>query len=71
MYNQTTILLYVSEAATLLRTSSQTVYKLIANDELKAFKRGRAWKISTQSVNYYANTQCNKQTHIGRQDTHV
>ena len=59
MYNQT-LLLHVSDAASLLGTSSQTVYKLIANGELKAFKTGRAWKISMQSVNDYANTNWNR-----------
>lgn len=59
MYNQT-LLLHVSDAASLLGTSSQTIYKLIANGELKAFKTGRAWKIATQSVNDYANTSWNK-----------
>jgi len=59
MYNQT-LLLHVSDAASLLGASSQTIYKLISNGELKAFKTGRAWKISTQSVNDYANTSWNK-----------
>ena len=59
MYNQT-LLLHVSEAASLLGTSSQTIYKLIASGSLKAFKTGRAWKISMQSVNDYANTNWNK-----------
>ena len=59
MWNQT-LLLHVSEAASLLRTSSQTVYKLIANGELKAFKTGISWKVLKQSVNDYASTNCNK-----------
>ena len=59
MYNQT-LLLHVSDAASLLGTSSQTIHKLIANGELKAFKAGRSWKISTQSVNDYANTNWNQ-----------
>lgn len=59
MWNQT-LLLHVSEAASLLRTSSQTVYKLIANGELKAFKTGRAWKISMQSVIEYANVHLDR-----------
>lgn len=59
MYNQI-LLLHVSDAASLLGVSSQTIYKLIANSELKAFKTGRSWKISTQSVNDYANTNLNK-----------
>ena len=54
MFNQI-LLLHVAEAATILRTSSQTVYKLIATGELKASKTGRVWKISTKSVNDYAN----------------
>ena len=54
MYNQT-LLLHVSAAASLLGTSSQTVYKLIATGKLKASKTGRVWKISTKSVNDYAN----------------
>ncbi len=56
----TSLSLHVSDAASLLRTSSQTVYKLIANGDLKAFKTGRAWKISTQSVNDYASTNWNR-----------
>ena len=60
MCNQTTLLLYVPEAARILRTNNQTVYKLIENDELKAYKSGKAWKISTKSVTEYAAMQCNK-----------
>ncbi len=37
MFNQT-LLLHVSDAASLLGINSQTIYKLIANGELKAFK---------------------------------
>ena len=59
MYNQT-LLLHVSDAASLLGVSSQTIYKLIANGELKSYKSGKAWKISTESVNDYVNMQCNK-----------
>ncbi len=59
MYNQT-VLLHVSDAASILGTSSQTIYKLIANGELKAFKTGRAWKISIKSVNDYTNTNLNR-----------
>ena len=59
MYNQT-LLLHVSDAASLLGTSSQTIYKLIANGELKSFKAGKAWKVSMQSVIDYANTKLNQ-----------
>ncbi|MBP2656592.1 MAG: Helix-turn-helix domain [Firmicutes bacterium] len=59
MYNQT-ILMHVSDAASLLGVSSQTIYKLINGGELKAFKTGKAWKISTQSINDYTNANLNK-----------
>jgi len=52
--------MHVSDAASLLGASSQTIYKLINSGELKAFKTGRAWKISTQSVNDYTKANLNK-----------
>lgn len=58
MFNQT-LLLHVSDAASRLGTSSQTIYKLIGNGELKVFKTGRTWKISTQSLNDYVNAHLN------------
>ena len=59
MYNQT-VLLHVSDAASILGTSSQTIYKLIANGEIKGFKTGRAWKIWIKSGNDYTNTNLNR-----------
>ncbi|MBP2633018.1 MAG: Helix-turn-helix domain [Firmicutes bacterium] len=58
MYNQT-ILMHVSDAGSILGCSSQTIYKLINNDEIKSFKAGRVWKISVQSVKDYANSKLN------------
>ena len=58
MYNQT-LILHVSDAASRLGTSSQTIYKLIDNGDLKAFKTGRAWKITMQSLNDYVNNELN------------
>lgn len=59
MFNQQ-LLMHVSDAGSILGCSSQTIYKLINNDELKAFKTGRAWKISAQSVKDYASAKLNK-----------
>lgn len=53
MYNQI-LLMHVSDAASLLGVSSQIIYQLIKKGELQAFKSGRNWKISTQSVKEYA-----------------
>lgn len=59
MYNQT-ILMHVSDAGSILGCSSQTIYKLINNNEIKAFKTGRAWKISAQSIKDYASSKLDK-----------
>lgn len=59
MYNQQ-ILMHVSDAGSLLGCSSQIIYQLINRGELKAFKAGRAWKISSESVHRYANSRLNK-----------
>ncbi|WP_418626617.1 helix-turn-helix domain-containing protein [Anaerosinus sp.] len=59
MYNQQ-LLMHVSDAGSLLGCSSQVVYQLIQRGELKAFKTGRAWKISSSSVIDYANSRLNK-----------
>ncbi len=59
MYNQQ-LLMHVSDAGSILGVSSQTIYELIHNGEIKAFKTGRVWKIAAQSVNDYANSKLNK-----------
>jgi excisionase family DNA binding protein len=58
MYNQA-ILMHVSDAGSILGCSSQTIYKLINTGELKAFKTGKAWKISAQSIKDYTNANLN------------
>lgn len=52
--------MHVSDAGSILGVSSQTIYELIHNGEIKAFKTGRVWKIAAQSVNDYANSKLNK-----------
>lgn len=59
MYNQL-YLMHVADAASLLGVSSQIIYKLIRLGELNAFKNGKAWKISAQSVKDYINARLNQ-----------
>jgi excisionase family DNA binding protein len=59
MYNQLH-LMHVADAASLLGVSSQIIYKLIRLGALNAFKDGRAWKISVQSVNDYIQARLNQ-----------
>ncbi len=58
MYNQL-ILMHVSDAGSILGCSSQTIYKLINTGEFKAFKTGKAWKISAQSIKDYTSANLN------------
>jgi excisionase family DNA binding protein len=44
---------YVSEAAAMLRVSSQKIYQLIHERKLKAIKPGHAWKISEKALTDY------------------
>lgn len=47
------VLLSVDEAATCLRVSHATVYKLLHAGEIKAYKRGRPWTIPEYSLAAY------------------
>ncbi len=47
------ILLHVSDVASLLGVSSQTVYHMIHNGELRSFKSGKVWKIPTADIEHY------------------
>lgn len=47
------LVLHVSDAASLIGVSSQTIYQMIYNKELSAYKAGKAWKISASSIEDY------------------
>ncbi len=47
------IVLHVSDAASLLGVSSQAIYQIIHNGELRAFKTGKAWKIPAADIEHY------------------
>ena len=46
-------LLTVQETARMLRTSSQQVRKMIANEELPAVKVGREWRIPMEGIKLF------------------
>lgn len=45
--------LTVAEAATIMRVSKMTVYKLVHSGELEAIRVGRSFRIPEQSVNQF------------------
>jgi excisionase family DNA binding protein len=47
------LVLHVSDAASLLGVSSQKIYEMIHNKELRAFKAGKAWKIYSTDIEDY------------------
>ncbi|MEN6413446.1 MAG: helix-turn-helix domain-containing protein [Veillonellales bacterium] len=52
--------LHVSDAASLLSVSSQKVYQMIHNGELKAYKTGKAWKIPVEALKAYTKSRLTK-----------
>lgn len=52
--------LHVSDAASLLSVSSQKIYQMIHNDELNAYKAGKAWKIPVEALEAYTKSRPNK-----------
>ena len=55
-------ILYASEVAAIISTSTQTVYKMIRDGRIKAFKDegGRAWRIPEEEVARYIQNGMNK-----------
>lgn len=47
------LVLHVSDAASLIGVSSQKIYQMIHDNELAAYKAGKAWKISVASIEDY------------------
>jgi excisionase family DNA binding protein len=54
------IVLHVSDAASLISVSSQKIYQVIHNNELLAYKTGRAWKISAMAIEDYVKSRLTK-----------
>ncbi|MEN6413426.1 MAG: helix-turn-helix domain-containing protein [Veillonellales bacterium] len=52
--------LHVSDAASLLGVSSQKVYQMIHNNELDAYKAGKAWKIPVEALKAYMKSRLAK-----------
>lgn len=68
-------ILNVTETAYYLACSQQKIYSLIRNGNLEAYKdagqngrKGRIWKITSFSVDYYLRTMINK---YAPENTHV
>ena len=47
------LVLHVSDAASLIGVSAQKVYQMIKNNEMPAYKAGKAWKIPASAVEDY------------------
>lgn len=52
-------ILNLEEACEQLKIGKSSLYQLMRNKELKAFKIGRNWKIPASSITEYINQQCN------------
>ncbi|MEN6412819.1 MAG: helix-turn-helix domain-containing protein [Veillonellales bacterium] len=52
--------LHVSDAASLLSVSSQRIYQMIHNNELDAYKAGKAWKIPVEALEAYMKSRLTK-----------
>ncbi|MDD4600019.1 hypothetical protein SDC9_20889 [bioreactor metagenome] len=53
-------LLYVAEAASMLRVGVSVIYKLIRSGKLQAIKIGQAWKIPRASIQDYVASLSNE-----------
>lgn len=54
------LVVHVSDAASLLGVSSQKVYEMIRNGDLKAYKDGKVWKIHGHSIEAYIQLRLRK-----------
>jgi len=55
--DDTLMILSPAEAAELLYVGKNTIYRLIADGEIKCFKVGRIWKIPKESLIEYIRNQ--------------
>ena len=54
------LVLHVSDAASLIGVSSQKIYQMIHDNELSAYKAGKAWKISATAIEDYIKSRLSK-----------
>lgn len=54
------LVLYVSDAASLIGVSSQKIYEMIQCKELPAYKSGKTWKIPATAVEDYIKLRLSK-----------
>lgn len=57
MLEQFDDLLTAEEACEALRIGKNALYRLLASQELKAYRNGRVWRIPRQAVEEYIRTQ--------------
>lgn len=57
MLEQFDDLLTAEEACEALRIGKNALYRLLASQELKAYRNGRVWRIPRQAVEAYIRTQ--------------
>lgn len=57
MLNQYSDIMSVSDAAEVLGTGKNRVYKLLKDEEMKGFRIGRVWKIPKQAIVDYILTK--------------
>ena len=50
-------LMTVDEACEALRIGKNALYRLLASQELKAYRNGRVWRIPRQALELYIRTQ--------------
>lgn len=58
--NTNTKIMTLEEAMNYLQIKKNTLYKLLRNRELNAFKIGSVWKIPESAVHDYINSKINK-----------
>jgi len=54
------LVLHVSDVASLIGVSSQKIYQMIHNNELPAYKTGKAWRISAMTIEDYVKSRLTK-----------
>ena len=57
--DEETSILNLEETASILRVSNQTVYNMIKEGRIKAYKVGREWRFLKSDINSYLNSMSN------------